>query len=215
MVLLDHRLELTPRELFAGFRFIQSAPAKRLSVEALPFTGPKLDLGGTPFSFQLAVSNRSVSQNIQAIRAGQPELPVSGDRRSGVIVFNGAEIIGSLVIQGNLTGQGYRMAVSSPYRREGLAHKMLVEWCWSTKRVRTLPDQGITVYAAKALLSAHREIVARAVALGMPVTGRVREAVESGAEAEQIIREAMLVESLVRPGRRAGSILGKLEDRHG
>lgn len=202
MNLLDHRMDLTPRELFAGFRFIKSGPARALSVEVLPFTCPKKPLEGTTFQFQLAISDRSVAENIQAIRKGQPELPRSGDRRSGVIVFDGNRIIGSLIVPGNLSTQGYKMTVVPEHRQNGLAHKMLVEWCWSTKRVRVLPHQGITVNATKALLSAHKAIVERALSLGMPVSDRVRTAVQSGIEAQEIIKEAMLIESLVRPPRR-------------
>lgn len=190
------RWELTPAELFAGFHPIKSEPAKGLPLEIKPFACEKKPLGTTGFLYQVAVSDRSVCGEIIKIRKAQAELPLSGDRRSGIILFEQDYIIGALVIQGNLTNSGYKLFVHPDYRERGLAFMALVEWCWLTKRQRVLPRQGITLHSSRALLSAHRVVVERAQQSGKPVPARVLDAISSGEEARTILQEAERIEKL-------------------
>lgn len=193
------RWDLTPAHLFAGFHFIKSEPASTLPQELRPFAVKQMDLPGTRLSYQLAVSDSSVALEVQALRLAQPELPLSGDRRSGILVFDGGKPVGGLIIQGNLTTQGYKLVVRPEQRQKGLALRMLVEWGWQTKRLRVLPKQGITVISAKALLSAHKIIVVRALQEGKPVPPKVVAAIEAGVEAADIIREATRIEKIKIP----------------
>jgi hypothetical protein len=201
------RWELTPAELFAGFHFMQSEPAQSLHPEGRPFQGPKHPLAETPYTYQLALSDRSVAQEVIDLRRVQPDLPLSGDRRSGVLVFDGAAIVGSLVIPGNISTQGYKMFVRPDLRQQGLAFRMLVEWCTQTKRYRVLPKQGITVVSARALLAAHKVVVQRAVQAGKPVPPRVLEALAQGTEAQRVLAEATRIEALELPKRPSFSLV--------
>jgi len=196
------RWELTPAELFAGFSFIKSEPAKDLALERRPFDGvPYHTLEGTSFVYQLAISDRCVTADMLAIRRVQPQLPVSGDRRSGVLVFDDGRIIGACVIPGLQVLQGYRMVVHPDYRQHGLAFRMLVEWCWQTKRQKVLPTQGVTLNSAKALLKSHKIVVERALAKGFPVPSQVTQTVERGEEAARIIKEATRIEQIILPSK--------------
>jgi hypothetical protein len=189
------RWELTPRELLGGFELVDAEPVGSLA-ECRPFACAQLPLDGTPFRYQLALSDRSLARDVVLIRAAQPELPLSGDRRAGVIVLDGEQIVASLVIPGNLVPQGYRLwvrpgSVSTPtYRRQGLAFRALVEWCCQTRRPPVLTGQKITVPAARALLAAHRVVVERAVRAGIPVSRRVVEAVEAEEETPWLSKAA-------------------------
>lgn len=195
------RWELTPKELFAGFKFIRSEPAQSLSEEVRPFACSEQVLPGTDLRYQLALSDQSICEEVQLLRRAQPELSLSGDRRSGVTLFQGSALIGALVIQGNLVNQGYKLFVRPSHRQAGLASRLLVEWCWQTRRQRVLPSQGITLHSAKALLAAHRVVVERATQAGFGVPDRVLEAVERGAEASQILERATAIENLPVPDR--------------
>jgi hypothetical protein len=217
---LIHRWELTPRELFEGFNFIKTAPAKDLPSEVLPFKCERQLLEGTPYEFQLAVSDRSVSQEVQFAYEADSSLPLSGDRRAGVLVFAGQEIIGGLIIPGNLAHNGYKITVKPGHRQEGLAVRMITEWIWATKRSPTIPKQGITLYAAKALLAAHKVCVARAVERNLPVPQRVLDAIAYGEETAQVLQEAQAVEDYVLPPKPASRNLLKMlladrRDDHG
>ncbi len=186
------RWELTPRELFEDYSFGKAEPASRLHVEARPFKAIFRPLEDTVFQFQFGVSDQSLDEEVQAILRYQKKdgLPGTGDKRSGVIVFHDMKIVGSLVLPGNLTTTGYRLAVHPEYRQSGLAKKMLVEWCWKTKRMRGRPKRTITLHGAKALLSVHSSLVERAQTEGLSVPDRVLQALKSGKEAEAIIEAA-------------------------
>lgn len=200
--------ELAPADLLMGYRFIKAWPVQKMRQEVTPFSSPKKLLEGASFSYQLAVSSRSVDPWIQDLHADMAPLgmPISGDRRSGILIFDADRIIGSFIIEGNLVGNGYKMVVDQDRRQHGLAMRMLVEWCWQTRRHRIRLEQGgITLVSVKALLSAHREVVERATKAGLPVPKRVAEAIAQGQQAAQIIAEATKVErfdgwQLAKPG---------------
>jgi hypothetical protein len=189
--------ERLPAQLFdrGQFFFIGSRKLSgRINQEVRPFSASKLPLSDTPFFYQLALSNRSVAVEVRDLHFAQPEIPLSGDRRAGVLVFDGEQIVGSLIIQGHIVGEGYKMVVNPKYRQQGLANRLLVEWCWQTKRRRVLPRQGITLLSAKALLSAHKTVVERAVQAGCPVPKQVLGAVALGRESARIVEEASRAE---------------------
>lgn len=168
------RWELTPAELLSRFKISDSEDLP-VRIETKPFTCKKLPLEGTPYFYQLAVSRRSLDKNMISVRRGQPELPESGDRRSGILVFCEDKIIASCVIAGLQPNEGYRLVRLAQHVGQGLVKKMLTEWLWQTKtsRVAVLPIQTITRKSAKALLVGHKALVLRAIKEGLPVPAAV------------------------------------------
>lgn len=189
------RWELTPTELFQNYSFAKVEPSSRVRLEVRPFKATYQPLESTNFQFQFGVSETSLAQEVVDIllTQGKDGLAGTGDRRSGVIVLDQMKIVGSLVIPGNLVPGSYQLSVHPEYRRQGLATKMLVEWCWRTKRLRDRPKQKITVHGAKSLLSVHKILVKRAKENGMTVPERVLRAIESGKEEAAIIEAASSV----------------------
>lgn len=193
------RWELTPAELFAGFKFIKAGKV-RLRLETAPFRAevPSTPLPGTELRYQLALGTKSIAAEVKGICDAQPELPRTPERRSGVLVWSGDRIIGSLVIDGLRFNGGYEMFVAPEYREQKIGYRMLLEWCDATVRpLREVPRQGITLPSTKALLSVHRSIVDRALAAGKPVPIHVRTALASGVEAAQILESAERAEAYV------------------
>jgi GNAT superfamily N-acetyltransferase len=180
------RWELTPSELLAGFSYVPSSKTAHLVLDETPFLCPKLPLEGTEFTYQLALSANSKALDIQALRDHHPELPVSKDPRSGVLVFHGDRVVASLIVPGK--AGGYHFVVHPEYRSQRLAFRMLVEWCGQTKRPRALRHQPLTPTSVRALLAAHREVVERALLVGKPVPDHVVQAIRSGKQAASILK---------------------------
>jgi len=181
------RWELTPSELLAGFTYVPASKTAHLTLDATPFPCPRLPLEGTDFTYQLALSAKSTALDIQALRGQHPELPVSADPRSGILVYHGDRVVASLTVPGK--SGGYHFFVQDEYRNQRLAFRMLVEWCGQTKRPRALSYQPLTPLSARALLAAHREVVERALAAGKPVPDRVVQAIQEGEETATILRQ--------------------------
>lgn len=179
--------EMTPSEYAAGFTYVSDTKTADLRLETTPFPCPRLPLSGTEYTYQIAMSAQSPSYAVQAIAGLNPEIPVSGDQRSGVLVFHGDTIIASA----NFVAT-HNTVVHPDYRNQGLATRILLEWIVLVKRP-FVSIENITLVAVKALLRAHREAVERAVAAGKPVPERVIRAIQEGAETAAILRQATLV----------------------
>jgi GNAT superfamily N-acetyltransferase len=180
------RWEMTPREYAAGYTYISSTKTADLPLATEPFPCPRLPLPGTEYTYQLAISDKSPSQDIQAVVGHHPELPRSGDRRSGVLVFHGDTIIASAIFLAT-----HSLVVHPDYRNLGLAARMFLEWNAVTKRP-FVSIHNITLATAKTLLRAHRDVVERAVAEGKPVPERVQQAIQDASETAAILKQAAL-----------------------
>lgn len=161
------RWELTPKELFAGFRPVKDEPSAKLVVAKKSFEdAEKRTLENTPYTYQIVTE---------------------GDLQ-GVIVFDQDDtIIGSLLLRGWILST-YALAVAPAYRNQNLAFLMLVEWCDQTQRPRVLSPQGITLASAKALLAAHKVVVQRAIDAGKAVSDRVLLSVSDDREAGEVLQ---------------------------
>lgn len=189
--------QLTPAEMLGGFRYAQ---ARRIiaKVETAPFPSavPRRPFPGLPgFTFQVALGDLSVSDDVELLCLAHPELVIPG-RRSGILAFRGDELVGGLVVQGFKANDGRMMVVRPDCRGVGLSRHLLIEWGWHIKRVPVLREQFITVASVRALMGAHTVVVERAVAAGMPVPPRVVLAVRDGHEAARLIASAMTVDNL-------------------
>lgn len=156
--------ELTPAEMVAKHRIVQGGPGERQIPESLPFTGPRLPLDGyKALSYQLGLSDLSRCLEARLQRAAHPDLPSSGDKRSGVLILDGETVVGSFVLDGQSVDSRFRMAVAKDYQRRGLAKTMMLLW---GSKVKRLVDGGarhpISQVALDALLAVHAELIRRA-----------------------------------------------------
>ncbi|MCZ6870547.1 MAG: GNAT family N-acetyltransferase [Gammaproteobacteria bacterium] len=173
------RWQLTPREAFAGFTFLRVLPAhNRVTVMGLPWLQRNDPVPGHPgltYRFGLAHAGAAIG-DIAAIRAGQPDLPHTGDYRSGVLVMQGQAVVASYTIDGRNAKPRHRMAVAEGYRRRGLGSWMMREWGIRTMRPRVLAPQEHNGLGAKTFLAAQIAITEWAIAMGKNVPATVRAA---------------------------------------
>ena len=189
------RWELTPRQASPGFKF-WSPPFKDFRVEA-PFESPRHQLQGTPFDYQVAVSKLSRSLDVSPVRAAQPELAESGSRRSGIILFQGEQVVGSYCYPGTKFHEDVRLSVHPEHRRQGLGRLLIHLWFRHTMRVRDIEPQNMTTFTARAYVAAQIEISRWAVEQGKDVPEAVRRELETGEE-ERYLRR--LIDEVERTG---------------
>lgn len=189
-----YRWTLTPKELYACFRPINSAES-RVALPTVSFKGPKRPLDGTPYTYQLGVSDTSAAVDIAPIRKAFPDVPLSGDRRAGVIVYNGNIVIGSYLVMGAIARDARRIIVRESYRKKGIATRMVEQWFREVPGATDIPRQPINVMAVKTFLKAHANVVSWAAANGKDVPKKVKDAVASGQEAAEILKGLEAVEN--------------------
>jgi len=185
---------LTPADLFAVFIPVKSSATNAHGANK-PFAGAKRPLDGTPFQYQVALSDKSLSEDVKLLRRERPTLPLSGDRRAGIILFDGSKIIASYIIPGNLVRQERQLFVHADYRRRGLASRMIEQWMRETPTARNITRQPLNVVAARAFLAAHRALIIWAVAQGKNVPQSVADAVTAGNEANAILARFAAVDA--------------------
>lgn len=192
---IDYRWMVTPAELFACFVPTHTADnLLTLPPKGFP-SGRKKQLHGTPYLYQIGVSATSVALDIKPVHEAFPDLPATGDTRSGVIVYHGNLIIGSYVIPGHVTTNLRRIVVREGYRGQGLATRMVEQWFQEIPGPLNMPRQPINVRAVKAFLKAHKNVVNWAITNGKDVPQNVRDAVASGAQEAEILKRLQIVEA--------------------
>jgi hypothetical protein len=178
-----------------------------VALPTVPFKGIKRKLEGTPYLYQIGVSDTSVAVDIAPIYRAFPDLPLSGDRRAGILVYDGNLIIGSYLTMGNLARDFRRIIIRDKYRKKGLATRMVEQWFREIPGATDIPRQPINIMAVKTFLKAHANTVNWAVANGKDVPQKVRDAVASGQEAQEILAGLPAVENA--PPRRNASFGGR------
>lgn len=155
--------ELTPKQVFQKNTFVKTAVTAKLWQETRIFDVPKKPLAGTEYEYQLALTSKGRNEEAQLLRSQHADLPDSGTYRSGVLIFNGDEIIASLILSGVDEDQPFKMVVNPEYRGQDLAERLLVEW-WSQVRhtYRESGKQPMNVASVKVLLNAYRKVVSKA-----------------------------------------------------
>ena len=196
-----YRWTLTPKELYSCFKPIKSGES-RVVLPVKPFKGPRRPLEGTSYSYQLGVSDTSAAVDIAPIYREHPNLPLTGDRRAGILVYNGNLIIGAYLVMGNVARDSRRIIVREKYRGQDLAARMIEQWFREVPGATEIPRQPINVMAVRAFLKAHTNAVNWAIAKGKDVPKKVRDAVASGKEAEEILKGLSAVEKAPVPRRR-------------
>lgn len=194
---INYRWMVTPEELFECFVPVHT---NTTSVH-LPTVGfssaAKRPLPGTSFQYQLGVSPTSTAAEIKPVVQAYPDLPITGDSRSGVIVYDGHWIVGAYIIPSQVTLR--QIVVRKEYQGKGLAKRMLEQFMREIPGVTEIPKQPINIRAVKAFLGAHKNLVGWAVATGKPVPQRVRDAVSKGEQEAAILKSLELAEKSPAP----------------
>ena len=173
--------EKLPTEILKQSILARGVPST-LPVERKPFCSPRVELGDG-LSYQLALASH-MSGNAKLLRKIHPEVPLSGDQRSGVILYDGNSIIGSLVL-----GSAWSSTVSvlPQYRDLGHAQRMFEIWY---KHVRLIYDDGhvniINAGGLGAFLAAHEGAVKSALEVDAPVPKAVWRGIETGSDTDKL-----------------------------
>ncbi len=177
--------EQTPEDWFRCIRPVKAQASINLEVQ--PFNLPKKVLNGTKFTYQLGLSSSSTSSEIKIRRTALPAIPVTGDTRSGIIIFDGQKIVGSYIIPGNLDNSARQLVVDSAYRGMGIATRMLEQWFREVPSVPALSVQPVNIQAVKTFLKALHNTVNWAVSVNKPVSQEVKDAWNTGVQETAIL----------------------------
>lgn len=198
---INYRWMVTPAELFDCFAPTHTSD-NRVTLPTVGFpSGRKKQLHGTPYLYQLGISATSVAQDIKPVFQAMPELPVTGDSRSGLIVYHGNLIIGAYIIPGQSSINLRQIVVREGYQGQGLAKRMLEQYMREIPGITKIPRQPINIRAVKSFLGAHKNLVEWAIANDKPVPQNVRDAVASGEQEAAILKRLQLVEQAPAPAR--------------
>lgn len=192
----------TPKEWFSCIVPTHTQD-NNVTLEVLPFKTNKKPLEGTSYTYQLALSDSSVSHDAQQLHKARPRLPLSGDRRCGILVFDGQKIVASYVIPGHSEHAPRRVIVHRDYRGQKLAQKMLEQWYKEVPTIVGASKQPINVAAIKTFLAAIKNVVAWAATKDLTMDPQVRDAWASGAEAAEIIAKVQAAEEAPTRRRRS------------
>lgn len=173
--------EKLPTEILKQSILARGVPST-LPVERKPFVCPRVELG-EGLSYQLALASH-MSHNAKLLHKIHPEVPLSGDQRSGVILYDGDNIIGSLVLGSTWSST---VSVLPKYRDLGHAQRMFEIWY---KNVRIVYEDGhmnvVNAGGLGAFLAAHEGAVKSALAADAPVPKSVWRSIETGSDADKL-----------------------------
>jgi hypothetical protein len=193
--------ELTPREALGGY-IIRVPPQRPLLRETKPFALPYESVEGTGLRLQWGVSSRSLCLDVKAIREFAPQLPDSaadGDRRSGILFFDGDTLVGYYVILGFSLSSDHRVWIHEDYRGSDLGQRVLLEWQKRVPRCQTKDPQKLNPGGAKTFLRVRSKLYRWAIDQGYDVPDKVRRELDTGAEAAAIDAKIALVLETRKP----------------
>lgn len=146
--------------------------AEPVSVEPAPVLPPSPFEGIT---YQLALSRRSAASEARELCQQHPDVPDSGDERSGVLLFAGEQLIGSFEIHKPWT---FSLAVDEKYQGKKLGQLMLLLWFQNVKcpTGSIFRNQLLSKDSVKVFQQAHAELLDWAQANGHEVPKRVLSA---------------------------------------
>jgi len=186
---IAYRWMNTPAELFRSAIYVKIQPISPVAIESIPFTSQKRMLSGTGYQYQCALSNTSMAIDIAPVHEAYPQIDISGDKRAGIIIFEGNRVIASYIVPGDSTMAERRIFVSEDYRGKGLATRMIEQFMQEIPGI-IIPKQRVNLVAVRAFLSGHKNVVNWAIAHGMQVPQKVRDAITNGGEAAMILAKA-------------------------
>jgi GNAT superfamily N-acetyltransferase len=185
---------MTPKELFSHLIPVHREE-NEVILPTVSFKSIKRPLDGTPYMYQLGVSDTSKTIEIASVHKEFPDVPLTGDRRSGIIVHHGHIIIASFIIPGKTTHNLHEIIVRESYRKQGLGVRMIEQWFREVPLPTKIPRQTSNSMAVKTFLKAHENVVRWAIANGKDVPQKVIDAINEGKEKAEILAKVNLVEN--------------------
>jgi hypothetical protein len=189
-----YRWTITPNTLYGCFVPTQSQ-SNRVNLPHKGFDMKKKPLQGTPYTYQCGVGASSRAEDIIPVVKEHPEVPRTGDSRSGIVVYHGTMIVGAYITPGNISRSLRQIVVKEGYRGQGLATRMIEQWFREVPGVLDIKPQPINIGAVKAFLNAHENVVNWAVASGKSVPQEVIDAVSAHTEYDDILAKLPPVEA--------------------
>lgn len=168
------RWTLTVPELFSRYRLVRTTGREYISVPTAAFTGPSRPLGSTGYHFQIGVSRRTKQEDMVALRSLAPELPDSGDDRSGVVLLGSdGKPLGGYFFRGADPGRRpWNVVLDKKHRGAGLVVSIGLEWMKATPWVPHSTQQVLNYAAGRLLLKVHQALIEWAVVTGKSVPKR-------------------------------------------
>lgn len=149
--------------------------------EGIPFAGVQKKQVGK-FSYQAAITSEPRADTAWAamVRDGVGPADRSGDRRSGIILFDGERSIGSYTDPGFGAPAEWMLRVEDTYRGSGAGQALFIAWWREFPRHRELhPSLPMNQHAARALAKAFVQYVRQCAAHGLPVSQRVLDSLDA------------------------------------
>jgi len=160
------------------------------NIERVPFEMEKKLLEGTSYTYQCGISATSEASDIVLVREAYPDIPFTGSDKSGILVFDGEEIIGSYIVpNGNVM---HSALVKDEHQKQGLGTRMVEQFMREVPVViDSTVQQAVNLAAAKTFFKAHANAVSWAVANNKDVPQEVVDAAASGEEAQKWLDDAL------------------------
>lgn len=190
---------LTPLEALGGYEIrIPLVPAA-LVTERLPMVGLPYLPFGDGLMFQYGVSSLSLAPDMIQVRCFTPGLPDPGEhrkeRRSGILVFDGDQVVGYYIIDGmrSRPQPEHRVWVDPDYRgtKKGagqMGARILLEYQKWIPRCHAVGQQ-LNPRGCETFLAVRPMLYQWAEAQGKRLSSKVRRELETGEEDSKIRRK--------------------------
>lgn len=188
------RWEIAAEPAFANIKFIRSARAHdRPNRLPEPFDldfkrNPDHPLGDTGLTYQAGLSPISQQPDVALLLAAYPDLPKTGDHRSGLLACDGKKVVGGYYMIGSPTRSPWVFYVHPEYRGKGLAREMVLQWNKITPRLIVQPHRIMSYSAGCVFMSAYLATIEWALQAGKDVPQEVIDSTRPGAPAIEAAR---------------------------
>lgn len=138
----------------------------------------KHPLEGTLYTYQVGISSMTMNPSFVEWRARCPGVEPTDGKVSGVVVFNGDEVIGHYTSRAqNHNRPDWHIGVHADHRDKGVITLAMFVWFRSVQ-FAALVKRPINEAGAKAALTAHKMYLEWAIAEGEPVPQRVIDSMQ-------------------------------------
>jgi GNAT superfamily N-acetyltransferase len=138
---------------------------------------PKDSLEDTPYTFQIGISSSTLNPNFVEWRE-RTSIELTDSRASGVLVFNGYDVIASYTADTDQKRPPWSIQVHPDYRGKGLSTLAVLQW-FKAAPLYNLVGWPVTEISAMAFVSAHKRYVEWAILQDEPVPQNVIDSVRA------------------------------------